>query len=206
MGHLDVLRFFQKAIKRSGLPIAYSEGFNPHQLLSFAAPLSVGVESGGEYFDMELVSPVDEAEIVGALSSAMVDGMDISAARLLPEKSKNCMASVTAAAYTIHFDDGMGRAFHEFVDGSDRIVITKKTKKSEREIDLKPLIYECSMEAQDADDVYIVLPCGSTENIKPQLLIEAFLSYKDIKDLKYSLYRRELYQGERSNLSSLLEV
>ena len=41
LGHLDVLRFFQKAIKRSGLPIAYSEGFNPHQLLSFAAPLSV---------------------------------------------------------------------------------------------------------------------------------------------------------------------
>ena len=54
VGHLDVMRYFQKAIRRAELPIAYSEGFSPHMLLSFASPLGVGISSTGEYFDMVL--------------------------------------------------------------------------------------------------------------------------------------------------------
>ena len=54
IGHLDIMRYFQKAIRRSGLPIKYSEGFNPHQIMSFAAPLGVGITSDGEYMDIEL--------------------------------------------------------------------------------------------------------------------------------------------------------
>ena len=54
IGHLDVMRYFQKAIRRAGIDIAYSEGFSPHQIMSFAAPLSVGHTSSGEYFDIEV--------------------------------------------------------------------------------------------------------------------------------------------------------
>ena len=52
IGHLDVLRYFQKAVRRSGLKIAYSQGFHPHQIMSFASPLGVGITSEGEYMDM----------------------------------------------------------------------------------------------------------------------------------------------------------
>ena len=54
IGHLDLMRYFQKANRRAGLPIAYSEGFSPHQIMSFAAPLSMGVESTAEYADFKL--------------------------------------------------------------------------------------------------------------------------------------------------------
>ena len=60
IGHLDVMRYFQKAIRRSSIPIAYSEGFNPHQIMSFASPLSVGHTSQGEYMDIEVTSFLGE--------------------------------------------------------------------------------------------------------------------------------------------------
>ena len=56
VGHLDMMRYFQKALKRAGIDMKYSEGFNPHMIMSFAAPLGVGITSDGEYFDIEVLS------------------------------------------------------------------------------------------------------------------------------------------------------
>ena len=77
IGHLDVMRYFQKAIRRAGIDVAYSEGFSPHQKLSFASPLSVGHTSSGEYFDMELNSLESVDELKQSLQSTMIDGIDI---------------------------------------------------------------------------------------------------------------------------------
>ena len=54
IGHLDLMRYFQKVFRKAGLPVAYSQGFNPHQIMSFAAPLGVGLTSEGEYVDVEV--------------------------------------------------------------------------------------------------------------------------------------------------------
>ena len=64
IGHLDVMRYFQKAVKRAGFDIAYSQGFSPHQLMSFAAPLALAVTSEGEYFDAEFHSVVSSEELM----------------------------------------------------------------------------------------------------------------------------------------------
>ncbi len=207
LGHLDILRYFQKAIKRAELPVAYSEGFNPHQLLSFAAPLSVGVEGYGEYFDMEMMEAIDPYALRDRLDAVMVDGMRIIDARTLPEKSQNCMASVTAAEYRISFkehgfDFDPAYALVGFYQYLDEIVITKKTKKSERQIDLKPLVYDC---VYDKGDVLITLPCGSTENIKPDLFMGAFYDYTGIDpdELQYTLSRLELFGGTYPDISPL---
>ena len=85
IGHLDVLRYFQKAVRRAGLKIAYSQGFHPHQIMSFASPLGVGITSEGEYMDMELTAEYAPQEIVDALNSAMVEGFTVLSARILPE-------------------------------------------------------------------------------------------------------------------------
>ena len=53
IGHLDIMRYFQKVMRRADVDIRYSEGFSPHQIMSFAAPLGVGLESRGEYVDIE---------------------------------------------------------------------------------------------------------------------------------------------------------
>ena len=71
VGHLDTMRYFQKAIRRAELPVAFSGGYSPHMIMSFAAPLGVGTTSLGEYFDMELTDTVPTKEIEERLNAVM---------------------------------------------------------------------------------------------------------------------------------------
>lgn len=97
IGHLDTMRFFQKAIRRADIDVKYSEGFSPHQIMSFAAPLGVGIESYGEYMDIEVLSITSAEKIKQALSQVMVEGVEILDVSVLPDQAKNAMASVAAA-------------------------------------------------------------------------------------------------------------
>ncbi|MGN0439035.1 MAG: TIGR03936 family radical SAM-associated protein [Lachnospiraceae bacterium] len=101
IGHLDVMRYFQKAVKRAGFDIAYSKGFSPHQLMSFAAPLALGVTSEGEYFEAEFNSLVSSKEFIRRFNEQMVDGMRVNDVVLLPEGSKKAMSIVCASDYLI---------------------------------------------------------------------------------------------------------
>ena len=78
IGHLDIMRYFQKAIRRANIPIAFSGGFSPHMIMSFAAPLGVGVTSAGEYFDMELTDDsLSSKEMENRLNATMAEGMKV---------------------------------------------------------------------------------------------------------------------------------
>ncbi|MDE7250638.1 MAG: TIGR03936 family radical SAM-associated protein, partial [Lachnospiraceae bacterium] len=91
IGHLDVMRYFQKAIRRAGIDVAYSEGFSPHQIMSFAAPLSVGHTSEGEYFDLEVNSFTNREDFKKKLQSVMVEGIEILDVQPLEQGAKNAM-------------------------------------------------------------------------------------------------------------------
>ena len=106
IGHLDVMRFFQKALRRADIDVAYSGGFSPHQIMSFASPLGVGLESNGEYFDVEILSPISSREFMDRVNAVSVPWIQITDVRLLPDKAGNAMASVAAADYTIRFRKG----------------------------------------------------------------------------------------------------
>ena len=106
IGHLDMMRYFQKAIRRAEIPIAYSTGFSPHQIMSFAAPLGVGLYSNGEYLDIELEKDMSTKEMKERLNATMADGVDILSVKLLPEDAGNAMASVAAAGYTVRIRPG----------------------------------------------------------------------------------------------------
>ena len=144
IGHLDVMRYFQKAIRRAQIDIAYSGGYSPHQIMSFAAPLGVGLTSDGEYLDIEVNETKSSEESVEALNRVGVEGIHIVSYRLLEDKAPNAMSIVAAADYRVSFREGKApqgwqEKLMEFYSQPE-LVITKKTKKSEREVDLKPLI------------------------------------------------------------------
>lgn len=176
IGHLDVMRYFQKAIRRADIDIAYSAGFSPHQIMSFASPLSVGHESSGEYFDVELNSLSSVEDIKERLNSVMVEGFKILDAAILDEKEGNAMASVAACDYLVAFGDKVPLPedwkdrLHTFYQ-QVTIPVRKKTKKGEKELDLKEGIYK--MEIRD-DNVYLLLDAGSGSNIKPGFVLETF--------------------------------
>ena len=91
IGHLDMMRYFQKAIRRADIDIAYSEGYSPHQIMSFAAPLGVGVTSDGEYLDIEVKSSKSSKESIHALNETMTEGISILEYRKLPDTAKTSM-------------------------------------------------------------------------------------------------------------------
>ena len=91
VGHLDTMRYFQKAIRRAELPVAFSGGYSPHMIMSFAAPLGVGTTSLGEYFDMELTEKVPTAEIEDRLNAVMVEGVTISSARQVERTARQAL-------------------------------------------------------------------------------------------------------------------
>ena len=88
IGHLDIMRYFQKAIRRANIPIAFSGGFSPHMIMSFAQPLGVGVTSDGEYFDIELTEAVNSADAVRRMNEAcQIEGIEIVSIRRIAEEN-----------------------------------------------------------------------------------------------------------------------
>ena len=100
IGHLDVMRFFQKMMRRAEIPIAFTGGFSPHMIMSFANPLGVGVTSDGEYFDIELTEEIDMNEAVARMNQTSVEGIEV--VNMVPisdEKKRTGMTIVAAADY-----------------------------------------------------------------------------------------------------------
>ena len=106
IGHLDMMRYFQKALRRAEVDMKYSEGFNPHMIMSFAAPLGVGITSEGEYFDIEVLSTQDSKTALKKLNDAMVEGVQVLSYRKLPDTAKTAMSIVAAADYELSFKEG----------------------------------------------------------------------------------------------------
>lgn len=179
IGHLDVMRFFQKAIRRAELDIAYSTGYSPHQIMSFAAPLGVGLESNGEYMDIELTTVTSSQDMITRLNAVSVPGIEVTSMKALPEGAGNAMASVAAASYTIRFREGRAPEFdykgkiEEFLS-QEQIIIVKETKKSTLEVDLKPGIFE--FKANEDGSLYLFVDASSSGNIKPVTVIEKYVS------------------------------
>lgn len=178
IGHLDVMRYFQKAIRRAGIDIAYSGGFSPHQIMSFAAPLGVGLESNGEYMDIEVNSLTSADEFISSLNNQMVDGIKILEVKLLPDNAGNAMASVAAAKYSLRFREGYKpeflseQAITAFYDEQAEIIVTKKTKRSESTFDIRPYVYDIKyVEAEES--VIMTVDASSSGNIKPGLVMKA---------------------------------
>ena len=197
IGHLDIMRYFQKAIRRAGIDITYSTGFSPHQVMSFAAPLGVGHYSNGEYLDIEVNSHNGQKDMIDRLNQAMVPGIVIKNIVALNDHAGNAMASVAAAGYTLEWKEGYEVPFDlekkvaEFY-AQDAIVVQKQTKKSVLELDLKPGIYDLKA---TPNSLYMFVDASSSGNIKPTLLLEAFYSFirKEFEPLAIQITREETY-------------
>lgn len=214
IGHLDTMRYFQKAIRRSGIDVAYSQGFSPHQIMSFAAPLGVGLMSEGEYMDIEVHTTLSSEEAVKRLNQEMAKGVEVISYRLLPEKSKNAMSLVAAADYSITPREGEAFPFScqdffetrkRFLVDRNNIMLTKKTKKSEICLDVKPLIYEFTINEREddvltagektEDRIFMKLAAGSVHNLKPEFVLQAFFEFCGLsyEPLAFQVTRKEVY-------------
>ena len=209
IGHLDLMRYFQKAIRRAGIDIRYTEGFHPHMIMSFASPLGVGMQSEGEYFDIEVNSLPPKEDVVVKLNEQMAEGIDVTSCVILKEKARKSMSLVEFARYRYLYKEDakahpsietLNEAIKRFYAEAESIIVTKKTKKSERQLDLKPLIYDFCIINEDGQYGFeFLLSAGSTDNIKPELVLTAFYSYLGLSfdPLDFDRWRIDVYaKGE----------
>lgn len=173
IGHLDVLRTFQKIFRRAEIPMGYSGGFSPHPIMSFALPLGLGLTSEGEYLDAEIADGFPTAEILPRLKAATAAELPVYAVRILPEKTENAMSSVGRASYRVTLPQNMpieaANSAFKAILARETINLTKKTKTREIELDIRPFLYDLRVKNGMAE---MTLAAGSVANIKPEAVLE----------------------------------
>lgn len=197
IGHLDLLRLFQKIIKSSRLPIAYSKGFNPHPLIYFAQALSVGITSEGEYLDIHLKEDVNPETVKEDMNKILPEGIRVEGVYILPEDGKTCMALIDSASYIITInktgeDNKVLGKLKEFYS-QEEILYKRISKKKERIINIKDFIYELEIKEGKLDyKIHLMLASGSRKNLNAKLFMQSFIDDSGL-ELDYSIHRKELY-------------
>lgn len=196
IGHLDLMRYFQKAFRRTDINVLYSKGFSPHMIMSFAQPLGVGVESSGEYFDVEVDDKEDFSTFVSQLNSQMAEGIVVLDAIVLPENSENAMASVKAADYEIDFfkENPLSEALiKKFID-AEEVCFEKTTKTGVHLINVKEFVFDIKLLSDHV--LFAKVDCSSSGNLKPVNLCSALLSLenKNMSDYAIHVTRLETYK------------
>ncbi len=174
IGHLDIQRSVQRGLRRSGLPVAYSNGFNPHILITFASALSTGACGKREIMDVTMAEEVSPEEFLEKMNHAMPPEMRLREARALDQKHPALMASLRAAKYDLLIRDAeqaeqLAAAIPAMM-ARETVTAMRKTKTALKECDIKPLIYELKAEGQH---ILATLTLTEREACKPGMLIEA---------------------------------
>ncbi len=174
IGHLDIQRSVQRGLRRSGLPVAYSNGFNPHILITFASALSTGACGKREIMDVTMAEEVSAEEFLERMNRAMPPEMQLSEARVLDQKHPALIASLRAAEYDLLIrDPGQAEKLISAIPAMmerETVNAMRKTKTALKETDIKPLIYALKGEGQH---IYATLVLTEREACKPGMLIEA---------------------------------
>ena len=179
ISQLDFVRVLNRTIRRSGLPVTYTIGFNPHPVMTVAAPIPVGTTSEYECIDIDFDEKQDTAFLAKHLDETFPEGIHVLAAKEVTQASVP-FRDIDAASYTVHAEySGIAPDVSAFLMLNE-ILIEKKTKKGLKEIDIKPDIEKLALlSAEDGVCIFkMQLPCGNEKNIKPELVLQAMQKYQ----------------------------
>lgn len=240
ISHLDLMRTIHRVIRRAHIQVAYSQGFNPHQEISFGAPLPLGVTSEAEYVDIKMAVDVKPEDLVRIFNENAPEGVKMLRGVVLTPGTKSAMALVTHSEYklsvvlpdTFSKDPEkkeslvkihklavkeLNKKLKEFLELEEIAVIkfNKKTK-VEKKLNVRPLIIDCEFEEAtaeevellaDENEVAVIFKClvksGSTDNIKPELVVGAFGKFMDANIIVRRIHRTELYKQTPEGLTDL---
>ena len=201
ISHLDLMRTFQRAFFRAGIPIKHTEGFNPHAFVSIALPLSVGFSSECEILEFGLLDGVGEEEVPERMNAALPEGITIHACY----KADRPIKALTHLNYIVTFDyetgvpTGAETALKEMLS-RDSLVVRKKSKKTKSgftEVDLIPLIKSWTVEGRRDTLVANVVLAAQNPGLNPELIRAAFCEeYPQFAPEFVSFHRREALDGE----------
>lgn len=175
LGHLDIMVVFERSMRRAGLPLLWSQGYNPRPSLVFVLPLGVGVECRRDLLEIETTEALCPQDIVERLNAKLPRGLSLVEARVSPDHRKSLMALVQAAAYRIE-GPGLGQAFDQLTASPDPVTVVREHKGRTRSLDLFSYIHQ--WQVQDADSFVYCCLAGSADNLRPDLVLKAIAEFR----------------------------
>lgn len=193
--HLDMLRLFKRALKKAGIKLSYSQGFNPHPKMGFAQPLSLGYSSIAEYLELETDEDYEENHLKQALHGQMPEGVTLFSCEKVIGQKKSLAARTDSAEYIIGIPMGKaaeqdGQALCEAFLNQKEILVPKKQKKSKqmKEVDIRKKIRSLNFViAGENLLVTALLDCGSESNLSPELVINALVRFLQISTERWEM-------------------
>lgn len=202
ISHLDLMRLFQRAFKRAGLPLKHTQGFNPRPSVSIALPLSVGVESVCELLDFDLEADFSPEEIQSRLNAALVDGVRVRSVYTDGKKLK--YLALLSCTVKLEYDSGIPagapEAIQSLFDG-DNILVEKKGKSGTVEQDIRPMIHSITVSQADPHTIRLTaVICCQNPTLNPSLLVSAIQRYLSPYAPDFARVRRDEIYDETQTI------
>ncbi|WP_432664239.1 TIGR03936 family radical SAM-associated protein [Wukongibacter baidiensis] len=207
LSHLELIKLVERAFRRASVPLKFSQGFNPHPKIAFAAPLAVGVSSEGEYLTVELDEKLDTKEFVDNLNNVLPEGIKFLKAKYIDNKSKSLMSIVEDATYIIKCRLKKNYSLEELNDfikkflSRNEISHEKRGKRGKvKTVDIRSLIKEIIALSLDGNEIIfkMTVSTGSQGNLKPEIAIQklALLENVEIETESIRVHRIEIFSSE----------
>lgn len=198
ISHLDFVRFIHRVIRRADLPMEFSQGFNPHPIMTVAMPLSVGVTSESEYMKIGFKGDFSEEYIKDTLNDNMPKGFKILAVKK-DEAKKYDFKKLDRAEYIVTIETGDNIDLKAFLENKE-LKVMKKSKSGIKEADIRPYIYDISeiSKEENALTLKMCLAAGNIYNLKPETVIDAMEKYTDdFKAEFFLVHRAKILAGNK---------
>lgn len=201
--HLDLQNTMQRALRRAQLPVAYSQGFNPHVLTSFATALSVGCQSRGEVMEVEMAGEISPEEFAEKLNACLPDGLKVRRCAPVPDSAPALMAKVAEAGYDITAPNAdLTQAVEAFLK-AEEVMVEKRSKTKTRLVNIRPMVHEitCAFDGKDSR-LSMVLEQNNANALKVELVMQALAPEQEFRFVRTALYaagsdgaREELFEA-----------
>ena len=204
IGHLDLMRAMQRALRRSGLPLRYSQGFNPHILITFAAPLSVGMPGEREIMEVPIEGEMTGEAFLEKLSAALPPDLPAISAVPVDDRHPAPMALLAAAVYRAELEEvpeGLSDAIEKYL-ALKEIPAIRKTKTGMKPCDLRPMIYSLAL---NGNTLTMVLALCEQATCKPDLLLSSLFEFAGAERPRALITRMRLL-GEKDGALAPLET
>ncbi|KUO51554.1 MAG: hypothetical protein APF76_12925 [Desulfitibacter sp. BRH_c19] len=188
LSHLELMKAMERAFRRARIPLAFSEGFNPHPKISYASALSVGIASEGEYLDIELSTEMDIEDFKIEVNKNLINSLEILDVKEIKIKVESLTAIVERAKYRAIClleedikEEVLNEVVKRFLD-QEEMIVTRKTKDKVKEINIKEGIFYVDAEIKDMNLFFkFIVVTGSKGNVRAGEVYDAFISFGNFK-------------------------
>ncbi|NQT20937.1 MAG: DUF2344 domain-containing protein [Planctomycetes bacterium] len=187
LSHHDLMRFFERAIRRAGLPIKMSQGFNPRPRFSIASALGVGVAAENEVLDIQLDEPTDPAVVRKKIAQTTISGIEIvDASRATPKSAR-----VVAGVYEVQLpqDTQLPENAVDDLLAQDEVIVERTTKKKSKRIDIRPCILDIR---RSGPTLRMRLQITDTGSPRPEEVIAALAGEPEFDRNRLQIVRTDL--------------